>query len=180
MPAGVFVAVRLAAFAAAETDRRLTLLFAAPVDPDPAARPPRSSPPPAGRAVLITVAGLTDLGRDRRGRRPTSPSAAALAGAWNVLPIVLLCLGAAVLALGWAPRAGRRRRRAARRRRLPAAGHRRQRRRPRLGAELSPFAHLAAVPATGTGLAGAAAMTAIAVVLAALGAIGYQRRDLRA
>ena len=44
---------------------------------------------------------------------------------------------------------------------------------------LSPFAHLAAVPAEPMDLAGAVGMVAVALLLAAAGLARYGRRDLR-
>ena len=45
--------------------------------------------------------------------------------------------------------------------------------------DLSPFAHLAAVPARDPNLAASATMLTLGAALAALGTIGYARRDLR-
>jgi ABC-2 type transport system permease protein len=103
----------------------------------------------------------------------------ALAGALAVLPVALLCLGAALAALGWAPSA------------VLAVGVA-----PAVGGYLllvladtfgwpgavrwfSPFAHLAAVPAEPWNEAGAAGMLAVAAALAAAGCLRYARRDLR-
>jgi ABC-2 type transport system permease protein len=103
----------------------------------------------------------------------------ALRGALAVVPVALLCLGAALFALGWLPSAvlaiGV----------LPAAG----------GylllvladsfgwpsgvRQLSPFAHLAAVPAEPADVGGAAGLLLVAAVLGAAGIAGYARRDLR-
>ena len=79
----------------------------------PAARRPGDPHPAAGRrggrhrggvlALAVTVAGR-HLGRTTATGAPLRLGDA-LAGASNILPIALLCLGAAVLALGWAPRA---------------------------------------------------------------------------
>ncbi len=101
---------------------------------------------------------------------------AALAGAWNVAPVALLSLGAAVLALGWAPRA------------VAAVGAL-----PVVGGfllrtvdssswltALSPFSHLASVPASPPDWAASAGLTAIAAGLAVVGVFGYARRDLSA
>jgi ABC-2 type transport system permease protein len=106
------------------------------------------------------------------------PPGEALAGALNVVPVALLCLGAGLAALGWVPEAvlalGV----------LPAAG----------GYLLlvftdtfdwpgwlrgwSPFAHLAAVPAEPMDVAGAVGMLGAAAVFAVVGLAGYARRDL--
>lgn len=178
VPVGVFVTVRLGTVAADETARRLALLFAAPVTrlrllgAEIAAA--------AGATFLLTTvagvgtwAGATTVDADLG-------FGAALAGAYNVLPIVLLCLGAAVSALGWAPRTvgvvGV----------LPAVGGflwqviADSMEAPAWVGDLSPFAHLAPVPTTSPAWPAAAAMTAIAVAAVVVGAIGYRRRDLRA
>jgi ABC-2 type transport system permease protein len=104
---------------------------------------------------------------------------AALAGAGNTLPIVLLSLGAATFAAGWAPRvvaiAGS----------LPATGGflllviAESIGAPAWVAGLSPFAHLAPVPLTGVDGAATATMTALAAALIVGGALGYRRRDLQ-
>jgi ABC-2 type transport system permease protein len=178
IPAGVFVAVRLATVAADEAERRLALLLAAPVT-RVRLLVAETAAAGGGAVVLMTVAGTaTWAGTATVGAG--LPLGAALAGAWNVLPIVLLCLGAAVLALGWAPRA------------VSAVGVL-----PAVGGFLwhvlamsveaptwvdgvSPFAHLAAVPVTTPDWPAAVVMTGIAGVCAIAGAIGYRHRDVRA
>jgi ABC-2 type transport system permease protein len=102
----------------------------------------------------------------------------AVAGALSVVPVALLCLCAALAALGWAPSAvlalGV----------LPAAG----------GYVLlvltdtfgwpaavrwpSPFAQLDAVPAEPMDVAGTIGMLAAAALLAVAGCLRYARRDL--
>ena len=103
----------------------------------------------------------------------------ALAGVLNALPVALLCLGASLLALGWVPQAvfpiGA----------LPAAGGFLL----QVFADtfgwpgwvrwLSPFSHVANVPATSPDWGGTAALLTLALLLAAAGAAGYARRDLR-
>ena len=102
-----------------------------------------------------------------------------LAGALNVVPVAVLCLGAAQVAIGWVPQA------------VLALGAA-----PAVGgflltvlvdtfdwrnwlAQLSPFAHLAWVPATAPDWVGAAGMIGVSVLLAGLGIAGFARRDLR-
>lgn len=177
IPVGIFVTTRLDALAADETSRRLVLLLAHPVT---RARLLSAEAAAATGAalVLVTVAGVAvwagsatagaglDLGD-------------ALAGALNVVPIVLLCLGAATLALGWTPRAvaviGS----------LPAAGGFLllvvvdSVQAPAWIGAVSPFAHLAAVPATAPDLLAAVVMTALGALGIAVGMVGYRRRDLR-
>ena len=103
---------------------------------------------------------------------------AAVSGALNVLPVVLLGLGAAALGLGWAPRAvvavGS----------LPAVGGfllhvvAESAGAPGWVGWLSPFTHLAAVPGAQVNWAGAGAMAAVAGLATAAGLAGYRRRDL--
>ncbi len=177
MPVGGFAADRIGAFARAETDRRLTLLAAQPVTrirllgAEVAAAA-------AGAALLTTVAGLaTWLGVAATGGRLTLP--AALAGALNTLPIALLALGAAVLALGWMPRitaaiGG-----------VPAVGGfllqvtAESAGAPRWVVDLSPFAHLAPVPLAAPNWPALIVMAVVAMALAGAGAAGFRRRDLR-
>ena len=177
VPVGVFAADRMSAFAAAEADRRLTLLAAQPLHRFRLIGAEILAVG-GGLAVLVTVAGLaTWLGVAVTGGslRP----AAALAGTWNALPVALLCLGAGVLAVGWLPRAvgavGA----------LPAVGGfllqtvAESARAPRWVIDMSPFAHLAPVPFSPPDVLATAIMTGIALALGAVGMIGYRRRDLR-
>jgi ABC-2 type transport system permease protein len=177
VPVGGFAAVRLAALGAAETSGHLTLLYAQPVT-RVRLLAAEAAATLAGTVLLTTVAGLAIwLGTATAGAE--LPIGAALAGAWNVLPIALLCLGAAVLAIGSAPRtvagAGA----------LPAAGGfllqvtADSAGAPEWVTNLSPFAHLAAVPATTANWPAAAIMTGLAAAAAIAGAAGYRRRDLR-
>ncbi|MEV6596775.1 hypothetical protein AB0M36_07895 [Actinoplanes sp. NPDC051346] len=175
---GVFVAVLLAAVAADENARRLTLLFAAPVTRVRllAAEAVAAS---GAALILVTVAAVAVwAGTTTVGAGLTLVDA--LAGAFNVVPVVLLCLGAAVLALGWTPRA------VAGIGALPAAGGFLWQviadsiNAPSWIGALSPFAHLDGVPATAPNLPAAAVMTAVAAACVTIGAAGYHRRDLQA
>ncbi|WP_329377061.1 hypothetical protein OG625_06085 [Streptomyces sp. NBC_01351] len=177
VPAGAFVAVRLATLAADEAGRRLTLLYAQPLT---RARMLIAEIAAAlgGVIMLTTVAGLA-IWSGTRAVGADLGLLAALAGAWNVLPVAFLCLGAGVLALGWAPRA------VAVLGSLPAAGGfllkviAERSGLPAWVGQLSPFAHLAAVPDDPVNWSAAFLMTAVAALAAAAGAIGYQLRDLR-
>ena len=121
--------------------------------------------------------GSGRLGRSGLGGCRPRPGQA-LAGALAVLPVGLLCLGAALAALGWAPAA------------VLAIGVT-----PAVGGYLllvfadtfgwpdavrwfSPFAHLNAVPAEPWNAAGAAGMLAVAALLALAGCLRYAHRDL--
>lgn len=132
----------------------------------------------AGAVALVTAAGIA-IGAGAAVVGADLGPLPALAGAWNVLPIVLLCLGAAVFALGWAPRA------VAAIGALPAAGGFLLKviadsvGAPAWVSDLSPFAHLALVPDASVNWPAAAIMAAIAVLGVFTGAVGYRRRDLR-
>lgn len=177
IPVSGFVTIRIAASSADETARRLTLLYAGPVTRRRflAAEAGAAT---GGAVVLAAVAGAATwagtaisgagLGLD-----------AALAGTFNVLPVVALSLGAAVFALGVLPQAvaviGT----------LPSVGGflllvlGQSTALPGWVTGLSPFAHLAPVPATGPDWTGMAGMAVVAAILASIGAVAYERRDLR-
>jgi ABC-2 type transport system permease protein len=176
VPIGGFAAGRIAATASDETAGRLTLLFSRPVGRVRWALTETVAVTLA--AVLLAVvaavaswAGATIVGA------PLSLTEA-LAGTTSVLPVALLCLGAALLALGGAPQVvlalGI----------LPAAGgylllvFGQSLRWPAWIVDVSPFAHLAQVPAEPWDVAGAAGMLAVAVLLGAVGLSRYARRDL--
>ena len=103
----------------------------------------------------------------------------AVAGALNVVVVAWLSLGAAMLALGWMPRVvslvGA----------LPVVGGfviwvlADTLDWPAWVGRLSPFAHLASVPAEQPDWAAQAGMLAIAVLLTGAGLVGFARRDLR-
>ncbi|MFI8515843.1 ABC transporter permease [Streptomyces sp. NPDC085460] len=177
VPVGAFVSVRLADLAQDESSRRLTLLLAQPVT-RVRLLAAEATTAIGGAVVLTTVAGLATWA----GARVVGAGLgllAALSGAWNVLPVVVLCLGTGVLALAWAPRA------------VALAGCV-----PAVGGFLlevfadtwgwptwigqaSPFAHLAAVPDAPVGWLAAMVMTSVGILAALVGAVGYRRRDLR-
>ncbi|SNR74706.1 ABC transporter permease [Blastococcus mobilis] len=177
VPVGAFAASRIAASAADEVAGRLALLYSLPV------RRARWAGTEAatvalGCVVLASVAGLaTWAGAAWVGSGLTSGEA--LAGALNVVPVALLCLGAALFALGYAPGAvlaiGV----------LPAAGgyllllFADTFGWPEAARALSPFAHVASVPADPPDLVGAVGMVAVAAVLGFAGVVAYARRDLR-
>ncbi|MGI5521107.1 ABC transporter permease [Micromonospora sp. CA-259024] len=177
IPAGVFAAGRLATVAADEADGRLTLLHAQPVTRGRFLLA-ELAVTGCGTTALVTLAGLATWAGAAAVDAPLGLDAA-LAGAVNVLPIALLGLGAAVFALGWLPRS------VAAVGALPAAGGFLLRviadsiGAPGWVGQVSPFAHLAAVPDSAPNWPATAVMVAVAVTLAALGAVGYRRRDLR-
>jgi ABC-2 type transport system permease protein len=177
IPLGVFAASRLSVDAADEANGRLNAVFSRPLSRI------RWSlvhlcvvvwfvVALAAAVGLATVAGTAVVGANLRVTE-------ALAGTLNVVPVALLCIGAAQLAVGWMPRAV-----------LPVGAT------PAAGgflltvltqtfgwpdwlAQLSPFAHLGSVPATSPDWAGAAGMMGVAALLASLGIAGFVRRDLR-
>jgi ABC-2 type transport system permease protein len=177
MPVGGFTAVRLGAFVAAETDGRLVPLAAQPIGRTRllAAEIIATA---AAAAALVTVAGLATwagvltMGGDLA-------LTAALHGVWNVVPVVLLSLGAAVFATGWTPRwvgvLGA----------LPSIGGflllvvAESVAAPSWVRDVSPYAHLAPVPLTGADWAATGVMLAVAGVLALGGVAGYRLRDMR-
>ncbi|MEW2428794.1 hypothetical protein AB0877_12330 [Micromonospora sp. NPDC047644] len=177
MPVGGFATVRMAAFVTAETDRRLTLLASQPITRTRLIGTELAVTAVAA-AVLVTGAGLaTWLGVTAIGGELAA--GAALRGTWNILPLVLLSLGAAVFAVGWIPRwtmllGG-----------LPTTGGflvlvvADSVAAPDWVRDISPFAHLAPVPFTEASLMAPAVMLAIATLLTVLGVAGYHRRDLR-
>ncbi len=176
IPVGLYAATRIAAFAADETDRRSTPLFALPIRRQRFAIT-EIAVTAAGVLVLLTTAGLALWAGTSITAAPFG-IASALGGAWNTTPIALLALGAAVFALGWVPRAvglfGA----------VPVAGGflvnvvLQSTEAPGWLTYLTPFGHVAAVPASPPDWGAIAVLTAIAGSLAALGVLGYNRRDL--
>lgn len=176
LPVGAFAAVRMGTFVAAESDRRLTLLAAQPVS-RVRLLGAETAATAAGMAGLVTVAALATWAGVAAAGGSLS-AGAALRGTWNVLPVALLSLGAAVLAVGYAPRAvgviGV----------LPTTGaFLLQVIADSVGApgwvrDLSPFAHLAPAPLAPVDSTAAVIMLTLSALLAAAGAQGYRTRDL--
>jgi ABC-2 type transport system permease protein len=177
IPVSVFAAGRVSADAQDEADRRLTMLFALPITRTrwagiEACVLGLACTALAVAAGLATYAG-TSLVDAQLGLWP------AVAGVLNVVPVALLCLGAALFALGWAPRA------VAALGALPAAGgFLLQALADTFGwpawiRALSPFAHLASVPAAPPDWGGTAGILAVAALLGVAGTARYSRRDLR-
>lgn len=176
IPAGLYGAARISSAAAEETGRRAVLLFGMPISRTRLAGTDLAVTT-AGTLLLLCAAGVAAWAGTSTVDAPLGLGDA-LAGALNAAPVALLSIGAAMLALGWAPHAvlaiGA----------LPAAGGflllvlAQSTGAPAWVVQLSPFAHLAAVPQTTPDWAGATGMCAVAVLLAAVGILGYHRRDL--
>jgi ABC-2 type transport system permease protein len=175
---GAFTASRVAATAADEAAGRLALLYSRPVD-----RARWAGTEAAAIAVAAVVLAATAGLAAWAGASWVGAGlglADALAGALSVLPVALLCLGAALAALGWAPSAvlgvGV----------LPAVGGylllvlSDTFGWPDAVRWLSPFAHLNDVPAEPWDVPGAVGMLAVAGTLAVAGCLRYARRDLLA
>nr|WP_221383257.1 hypothetical protein [Actinoplanes polyasparticus] len=178
LPVGGFAAARITAFFADETGGRLTLLCAGPRTRRWAAGA-EILVTAGGAVVLVLVAGAATAAGATLSGAPLSV-AESLAGAVNVLPVALLSLGAAVLALGVAPRlmgwisA------------VPGIGGflllvtADSVNAPHWVAQLSPFAHLARVPAESPHLTAAAVMLLVGSTAVFVGLTTYGRRDLAA
>lgn len=176
IPVGLFAAARIAAVADEETAGRSVLLAAGPLS-RPRTAGAEIAVTAAAAMLLLVVAGAAMWAGASAVGAPLGLSDA-LAGALNTAPVALLCLGVAVLALGLVPRAvlavGA----------LPAVGgFLLQLLAPSAGApawvvELSPFAHIAAVPAATPDRPGTAVLLALAAAATVAGLLGYARRDL--
>lgn len=177
MPIGGYVSVRVAALAADETERRLTLLYAGPVTRRRLLAAEVLATGGGALTLVVTAAVVTWAGMAMAGGGLGLP--AALAGTTNVLTVVALCLGASVLALGLLPRAvvfaGA----------VPSIGGflllttATSAGAPAWVGRLSPFDHLAPVPAEAPNWGAALAMLAVAAAAAVAGVVAYERRDLR-
>ncbi|MGY0498325.1 ABC transporter permease [Nocardia sp. FBN12] len=176
IPVGLYAATRIAAMAADEKARRWTPLHALPLS--------RYQLAGAEIAVIaLGVAGLLTTAASAMWIGAVSTGAPlglrdAFAGAFNLVPVVLLALGAATLGLGWYPHA------VAAIGAVPVVGGflldviAASTDAPTWLREISPFAHLAAVPDTGPNLLASVILTVIAAATTALGLLGYTHRDL--
>jgi ABC-2 type transport system permease protein len=176
VPTGLYAALRLATMVADEKAGRWTLLLAQPV----------SRVRLVSAEVAVTVGGVVALHCSAAvamwsGAKFTGAPlriADSLAGATNSLPVALLAAGAAAVGVGWLPSAtgaiGA----------LPIVGGfllnavTPALNAPGWVADLSPWAHLAAVPATPPHWADTVILVLIGASLAAMGVHGYVRRDV--
>jgi ABC-2 type transport system permease protein len=176
IPTGLYAATRLAAMVADEKARRWTPLFAAPASRTRLAVI-EIGVTTLGVVVLHATAALAMWAGAAITGAPLTIGAA-MAGTLNTAPIAWLAVGAAALAVGWLPSAvgaiGA----------LPVAGGfllnviTQGTRAPTWVVNLSPFAHVSAVPNLPPGWAAIAALTVIGTLLAALGVAGFSLRDL--
>lgn len=176
VPLGLYGASRVNMDAHDEQARRLTMVFAAPVS-----RRRRFLVELAvvGTGTVILAAGAGVASWAGAVAVGTEVSAAAVAGAVNVVPVAWLSLGAALLAFGWLPQAvipiGA----------IPAVGGfllqvlAESLRWPNWVLRLSPYEYLNAVPYENVDWAGTAGMTTLAVGFCLGGLVGLSRRDLQ-
>jgi ABC-2 type transport system permease protein len=176
IPTGLYAATRLAAMIADEKARRWTPLFAAPVSRTRLAVI-EIGVTTLGVVVLHATAALTIWAGAAITGAPLTIGAA-MAGALNTAPIAWLAVGAAALAVGWLPSAvgaiGA----------LPVVGGfllnviTQGTQAPAWVVNLSPFAHVSAVPSLPPDWVAIAALIVIGMLMAALGVAGYFGRDL--
>jgi ABC-2 type transport system permease protein len=176
IPTGLYAATRLAALVSDERARRWTPVFSAPLSRTRLIFT-EIAVTTVGVFVLHAAAGLAIWTGAVVTGAPLGFSES-LAGALNAAPVAWLAVGAAALAAGWHPSA------VAAIGALPvAAGFLLDVIAPSIQAptwvvNVSPFAHLAAVPAVGPDWVAATVMVSVGAVLVALGVFGYSRRDL--
>jgi ABC-2 type transport system permease protein len=176
VPTGLYAAMRLAAMVADEKAGRWTLLFAQPI----------SRVRLVSAEIMVTVGGVVALhcsaavavwsGAKISGA-PLQLSDS-LAGALNSLPMALLAAAAATVGVGWLPSA------AAAIGALPVVGGflvnviTQTTKARGWVVNLSPWAHLAAVPDAPPNWAATTIFLLISAILTALGVYGYVQRDL--
>jgi ABC-2 type transport system permease protein len=177
VPVGLFATARIADQAHDEAAGRIPLLLSRPIGRIGWAGRHVAVTAAAGVLMCVLTGSAAWLGTRAVGAGLRYGEA--IAGALNVVVIVLLSLGAAVLALGWAPRMvvllGA----------LPVVGGfivwvlADTLDWPSWVNWLSPFTHVARVPADVPDWDGQVSMLAIAAVLVLVGLVGLKRRDLR-
>jgi len=177
VPVGLFAAGRIAADAADEESRRLSLVLSLPVSRQRWVLVHAAVALLAGVVLAVVAALATWVGAGVVGA-PLGLGES-IAGVLNIVPVASLGLAAAVLAFGAA------------RSHVALAGAL-----PLVGGflllvladsfgwttlrELSPFAHVASVPVTGPDLAATAVMLALTVAAVLVGARAFARRDVTA
>lgn len=176
IPTGLYAATRLATFVADEHARRWTAVLSAPVSRIRLACT-EIAVVTAGVVTLHVVAGLAIAAGATATGAPLTLSSS-LAGALNSAPIAWLAVGAGAFAVGWLPSGvqtiGA----------LPVVGGfllnvvTQGVRAPEWVRNLSPFAHLGAVPNAPPEWAGMAVFIGIGAIAVTVGVVGYSRRDL--
>jgi ABC-2 type transport system permease protein len=176
LPVGIYAAARISADAVDEAERRFSPVFGLPISRTRWALT-HASIVTVSALVLVCVAALAMWCGTQAAAVPLDLTHA-IAGGLNALPIALVCLGAALLGLGWAPHA------------VLAIGAT-----PALGGYLlmvlsdtfawpnwvraiSPFDHTSSVPVTPVDWPGAVGLLLAAAILTVAGVIRYTRRDL--
>jgi ABC-2 type transport system permease protein len=176
VPTGLYSAVRLAAMVADEKAGRWTLLFAQPI----------SRVRLVSTEIVATVGGVVALHCAAAvavwsGAKITGAPLQlndSFAGALNSLPVALLATAAAAVGVGWLPSA------AGAIGALPVVGGFlvnvviQATKAPGWVVNLSPLAHLAAVPDTPPNWAATTVFLLIGAILTGLGVYGYVQRDL--
>ncbi|WP_410660454.1 ABC transporter permease [Amycolatopsis sp. lyj-112] len=176
IPIGLYAATRIATFASDETNRRWTPLLALPI-PRHRIALTEITVTSAALLMLLAAAGLSLWTGATIAAAPLG-LIPALAGAWNTAPVALLSLGAAVFALGWAPRA------VAVLGALPVVGGfllnvvLQSVEAPSWLTYLTPFGHLTSVPAEPPNWNAIIVLLAVTGFLVFAGLAGYGRRDL--
>ncbi|MCT7659563.1 polyketide antibiotic transporter [Mycobacterium deserti] len=176
IPTGLYGASRLGSLAGDEKARHWTMVFASPV-PRVRVLVVETVTAATGIVILHATAAVAMWGGAALTGAPLRLVDAA-AGALNTAAIAGLALGAAALALGWLPSAvvavGA----------VPGVGGflvnivAESTRAPDWLRNASPFVHIAAVPSVSPGWAPIVALLAIGAVMALIGLVGYDRRDV--
>jgi ABC-2 type transport system permease protein len=176
VPTGLYAAIRLAAMVADEKAGRWTLLFAQPI----------SRVRLISAEIMVTVGGVVAIhcsaavavwSGAKISRAPLQLSDS-LAGALNSLPVALLAAAAATVGVGWLPSA------AAAIGALPVVGGflmsviTQTTKTRGWVVNVSPWAHLAAVPDAAPNWAATTIFLLISAILTAFGVYGYVQRDL--
>jgi ABC-2 type transport system permease protein len=176
VPLGLFATARVADQAHDEAAGRIPLLLSRPVGRIGWAAQHAAVIAAACLAMAVLTGSAVWLGTQGVGAELAYGEA--IAGALNVVVVALLSLGSAVLALGWAPRA------VALIGALPVVGGfvlwvlADTLNWPRWVSLLSPFTHVARVPAEAVDWQAQVGMLAVVAVFLAVGLIGFTRRDI--
>jgi ABC-2 type transport system permease protein len=178
VPTGLYATMRLATMVVDEKAGRWTLLFAQPVSR--VRLMCTETVITAGGMVALHCSAAVALWSGAKITGTPLQLSDSLAGALNSLPVALLAAGATAVGIGWLPSA------AGAIGALPLVGGflvnllMQITKAPRWVVNLSPWAHLAAVPDRPPNWAATTILLFIVVILVGLGVYGYVRRDLAA